>query len=786
MEKEKLLVLIKELQQPFLISDYYYSDEDNLTEKKDLERDFSLLRTSILIIKERIELNFNNLDKQMVIMEENQGLYEIQSLIYLDILRRYIAYEIDNIEKINKKIVQLLRDGYNQYLPKPILGKRFSSVNITSQVESSLTTRLKELSKDEEANNDSLIIWEYKESYKIINKENYTIFHLSYWYFEFSYFLPNLTHEIGHTVLNQQNYKERNIKLKKEIDNLKNKILEKSLTNYNLKHIDKLSDEILADIIAFSYHGASFFYALTHQLLANDLSFMFEVTEGEVYDSNYNIINTKDINIKTSFDFWSKYRFTEKKDFVFIRLAILLFIGDEILASVNNNTEIKNKFSIKNKYEVKRLLNSIYNLEEVNFNTTILSDLKTIFSYDYANESNRQGYLETARAVEILYNGIKNFLLKHKATYLMPLIMKENIEKRSKYEDIPIYFNDIWERRFQNLVGNSPRLVHRFEFRKKLHRDTLLKLIDNGLLSMENLKPYNMVFLKYKLDSVEDIYSYNLEIDFCEKNPPKSTEQGIVFGIYDYVYLRELDKTYEIKEIKKFKTDKYETEDIRYYESGYSLMKIMNDSIGKSKNINHQLNAIIQIEIPKDLKKRDIYHDLYHDLVRIREVIEQKFISDITEYSKVEYFKSLGPKDITIRIDSASIDFIFKIKGALSTQFKRTFTTFYINNNNDDKSVDSYEKVISCKKYYFSSSIRMHPNYNPNVFLKLYKNEKNIKDIFHKTGVMDFHIVWKPNVSFSELTNFYSKLTQYKYMVEDIQTSIDKNMSLHFCSCKIC
>jgi len=777
MEKEKLRVLIKELTSPYLVSDFYEGNgSSDATDKKDLEHDFSLLKKEIMIIRKRVEANFNNLDRQMKFMEKNPNKYEIQSLIYLDILRNYISSEIDNIGKINQKISQLLRDGYHQYLPKPILGKRFSSVNITSKVEKSLTLRLKELSLKDNHRTDSLIVWDYTESYQILDKENYISFRLPYWYFEFSYFLPNLTHEIGHRVLENNEIQKE---LEKKIKSLHryNKELFKGINNF--KYIPKtLSKEISADIIAFNYHGASFFYALTHKFLATGLSSMFKANEDGVYDDNYKIIDTQNINIEDAFDFYSKYKFSEKKDFIFIRLYILLEVERKILKE-NNDEKIKEKFNIQNKYEIRRLLNSIYTLDAIEYNQIVLSDLSSISDYSTDIEYEK-GYKETVLSVTILTKEIINYLLKEKGRYFIQDEKSNKLEEKSIYEEIPKHFNDIWNKRFKELKKSIPKSVHRFEFRKKLHKETIVQLIKEKLLSIENLQPYNMVFLKYNLESIKNVYEEDLSINFSSNT--NEIEEGLVFGIYDYIYLRKLNSPYKLDILRPFKYEKYEHKNIKYYESSYSLIKIMDDTIAKPTKYTkkYYLNAIIQIEIPKvgeNADNRDIYEDLFGDLKYIKNIFENEEdpLTYKHGYKKIEYFKSLGPKDITIRINSASMDLIFEIKKNLAKKFKRTFTTFYLNNINPENK--GYEDISSKNDYIFISNLRMHQNYKDEEFIKLCRYESNIERIVHTTGVMDYQITWQSNISFQTIVDFYSRLTENK-MVMDIQTAIDKKINL--------
>lgn len=829
LEKEKLSLLNKELKYLYLISDYYDLEETSgSSEKKDLEHSFNILKEQIEDIRSSIKSNFENLIKQIEWIEklENKNQFEIQSLIYIDIIREYNKNIVSKIDLISIKISQLLRDGYNQYIPKPIIGKRHSSVNITSQAEFSLKKRLQELKSSN--NVEALIIWDYNDEYRInkysIKSKEYLVFNLSYWYFEFSYFLPNLTHEIGHFL--QKNTKEgekfNSIKLSEVIEK---EFLKKEFLNSGIRNLSKiLPSEIIADTIAFLYHGTSYIYALTHKLIGEGLSNTFKAVEDmgkEYYDEHHNIINASGINIENSI-LISRYRFNYKRDLIFIRLYILLEIRKIILNKKNNianklncvafnnkkilHSDLENKFSDKkfsNIDEIERLLNSMYHINSsIKFNEETSSSLDILYK-DYHNFYN--DYKRTQDIIERLYYGISSFFRKNQYIIIDILSLSKNNESKSNYLDIPKHFNDIWYKRFFAL--NQNKTIHRYEYRKKLHGKTLEKLISEKLLFVENIQPYSMVFIKFRIDKL-NTYKGISKIEFKDKNKQiKEMEQGKVLGIYDYMYLRKLDSPFTITKLYKPKYPNLEKLNIKYYESSFSLMKIMNDTIGIFSKKNN-MNAIIQIEIAKKLKdsnERDIYENLYKNLKDIHNIFNQLSKANKDKYYKIEYFKSLGPKDIIIRIDSSSIDFIFKIKKILYKKFNRTFTTFYIKNisyfeklkkldwskaNRNltlidfnyqwtefcDKPIEN--KVVSNKKNPFVSNLRMHSQYDNEGFKKICKKwNKYINNISLKVGVIDFVVLWKENTELDILYSFYENLLKDK-MVADIQTYINENVEV--------
>jgi hypothetical protein len=463
------------------------------------------------------------------------------------------------------------------------------------------------------------------------------------------------------------------------------------------------------------------------------------------------------VRIESSF-LISNYRFNIKRDLVFIRLYILLAVREVILNKKLDKKGIFNEDDIYIK-DIKRLLNSIYNLNNTKFSrtTSCLDDVYKNYHNFLINYKSVKNIVENiSKAVIGLLECDKNIIKN------LDISKNENIS--NKYE-FPIYFNDIWNKRFDALRRN--KTIHRFEYRKKLHRKTLEKLIESKYLDNKKypIEPYNMVFIKYRIDNLD------FQPDKFIKNG-NIIEEGRVLGIYDYVYFEKLDLESKVDSFPELKEEK-----IKYYESSFSLMKILNDTNGNQpSNDKNVLNAIIQVEVSKRLEgsenDEDIYEDLYRDLIKIHDIFENDFKCYKNNFAKIEYFKSLGPKDITIRIDSSNIDFIFEAKRTLYEKFKRTFTTFYLKKDIDESFVKS------TKNHPFVSYLRMSPDYDSDAFERKYrKYKKDIKVIFLKTGVMDYRIVWEHGVSLKVLKEFYNELLD-KRLVADIQTSIDENIKL--------
>ena len=805
LEKEKLYILSKELKNLWLISNYYMGaiekndTKSNNGEKIDLENNFCILKKEIENLNKSIINHKNNLNKIIKKVSDtnndnndnntNKNTYNINLLIYIDNFRKYTKSLILKLDLISTKISQMLRDGYHQYIPRPIIGKRHSNINITSEVERTLTNRLKKLN---DSNITPLIVWDYKDDYKVKKSNDNIYFNLSYWYFDFPYLLPNLTHEIGHYIINSN----RN----KNIQDIIYKQIKKTFTIQELYHLDsqrlpeQLSKEMVADVIAYLHHGNSYLFALSHKLIGLDLSLTFATKDMKL---TFDLLDISNLDIDNSY-YIAPYKFNFKRDTVFIRLYVLVKLRN-IIEEVYDS-KYKEKFIYcKDKVdEIEDLLKSMYSFD----NTNIENSLSEI----YDNYSNYQeDYLNTRKVVKKVSEQIL-LVFQNNISYLSDIFkdkkkssnennMYQNILsiflKKDKEETIsenicentieqPKHFNHFWQNRFKNL--EEEKISHRMIYRKKLHASLIEKLMKEGLLDKTNLKPYSMVFTKFRLDHI-DSYNKIPKITFQNlenKNDESVSLQGGVLGIYDYVYIRELDENFKIEhfDIKDKCLEKY-----KYYETSFSLMKIMNDIENDCKQqINNLFSSIIQIEIEKQHYNKDnksIYLNIFNDLDTIYKIIKDVIKDKV--YRKISFYKSLGPKDITICIENADLDIIFNIKEKLYKKFNRTYTTIFLNRLDSN---EVYEHKIQLEgKYCFVTDLRMHPNYgkeeNKIIFKSCCENIKtNIKQVSLKTGVMDYVIVWNNNTELNTLIKFYEKLLEEK-LVYDIQTSIEKKLDLN-------
>jgi len=182
------------------------------------------------------------------------------------------------------------------------------------------------------------------------------------------------------------------------------------------------------------------------------------------------------------------------------------------------------------------------------------------------------------------------------------------------------------------------------------------------------------------------------------------------------------------------------------------------------------LNMIIQMEIKKDLQSTDTYESLN---VYLSDLYDS-FIDNKDLFGKIEFFKSLGPKDIILRIENLTIDSIYSIKAELAKKFDRTFTTISYNSQINDKKENVLEKIKSNKQYRLSTTLRLSPEAELDI-PKKFKNK--IKECLMIPGVMDYRIEWKENTSLNSIELFYDEMIGEK-MISDIQTLFSKVVQL--------
>jgi len=784
--KEELCVLADEINFVYDICIYHQGEEyKERSVKKDLEENFKNLAKQLLIISKEITL----LDSKILnIFTIEEGKEDERELLYfIDFYQKEINKIIQKLKFINMKTSQMFRDGYNQFMPKPTPGRMVSNINMTSQVEESLEQRLKKLlgkndSKNKEEKLSAQIIWEYQKLYDIKQYKNNDLdivfFRMSYWYFDLPYLIPALTHEISHLALREEKNKKHIAEI---IVNIKSETVSQGKdTLFKQRQIkvaffDNIINEIVADIFSLIHHGTAYIFTMAHELL------------GYYFASTFEYSNTlQSLSI-------SPWVYNDKRDNSFIRLSILLkfhtFLKE---ARASKKIECHEElFSSEEQYlkEIQDLLDIIYYKKRLGDSKqtirayyenwhNFLPEFNEIESFilffiqqvseelikkeawfleilENTKDSNLKKMEETkcqpfVSEVTQLLTGKKKVTLEkvidsEKKTFLVDnYLMKEIKGKDSIQYKIPHFYNDLWQTRFRSLRYDV--VPHKSELRKKIHRNTIEVLLQKKLVKIEEIKPYILTFYKYKIET--------------GNRKSKELPYESTLGIYDNIQI-ERENEFYFPKAKGISEKKSNSEN---YTLKFSMMKILTDIHGENKK--GYLNAVIQMEIEKEVQSIDTYGNLTSKLIELHDYFdENKHL-----YMKVDFFKSLGPKDIIVRIDGMSIESIYEIKAELAKKFQRTFTTISYATGKEEE----LNKIKSQGKYQLSTDIRLSSN-GKLLISKEFKS--NIKKCFMTPGSMDYRIDWESKTSLAKIETFYKEMIG-KENISDIQTLFIKDIDI--------
>jgi hypothetical protein len=733
MKQEKLELFSEEIKYLLDIC-YYHIDEESKESsiKRDLENNFKIIRDELeRIHKKKVEKYFEIIDNTL----KNSSLDDMYLLIFIDTYRKKISKIIKELELLNQKLSQMFRDGYDQYIPKPIPSRMFSNINITSQVEQNLPKRLQALSMNENPLKKIQIIWDYSSGYNITkypNKEDYSVIfmRMSYWYFDLPYLIPALTHELGHIASEENNImKDLKVELSDRIANLAN---EDSDIDYFLRgkglFPQQLADEIFADLLALLHHGDSYLLTLIHSFLGYHLYSSFYIKNGE-------------INIG------GEWHYNYTRDNTFLRLITLISVRDTLKSSdttkklffINEDTE-------KAIEESKELLNKVYPIYSVS------KTGESIKGYFQNWHNYQESYSNMEYVIDSFFQTIRDFLNKNKSFIFQHF---ENMQKNRQRVNskLPRHFNSIWGKRFcKNLEGNL--IPHQSELRKKIHFQTLNTLITEGFLTYENIEPYDLEFIKYKSSDLNEEDKEKLKLrmnaETCES----------ILGIYDQMEIKKLSAG--IPTISNY------IKDIKKYSSKISLLKVLDDIEGNlttKQEDNIRLNITIQIELKKEVKNEDIYENLYKDIESIYNFLIEK--KDFFEIAEV--YKSLGSKDIVVRIKGIDVKTLYKTKAHFADVFHRTF------------SIISYSKLTSTKNitipkgYKFFTVLRVNGENSIKGIQEFINDNEMIINADLLSGVMDIRIEWDNEMTFSQIPKIYHELVE-KNLISDMHTKLTKSL----------
>jgi len=793
-KKEQLLIILKELLHlKYILNFYRKTDDKNSTNseyndieatkvKEDmysahsnllaLERDLMKLQTMINLLNNSIDQSNNS---------------DIKFILIYDYITQNISNALVIMELIYKKVYQIFEEAHNQYIPKPTLGRRFSNNNLLKALKDNHQEIISLFSKKYSQNSKNLILsWNYRNYFQLEREQEHLLYinnnrygnyiNLPYWYYELPILLPSITHEAARVALLQEDSTLKALKkvLLKRIDTflatpkLNNRyyIKEQILTSSN-----RLVEKILADIVALTIYKEAYLYSIFHDLAGAGLSTHFNLEANE-----YKNTTIKDSNFENSFSMqMHSWNFDKKRDLIIIRLHILIAVAESKGLQVES---------------LSNFLHSIYPLSNTN------RGLHRIY---YEQLHYYDNYKQHTKAYEEIIDQFVQWINSD--------IYRE-IEKKTIQKKINIDFSYLWSERFKKLEKN--RVLHKNEFRKLLHKTTIkaLQYYADTLTGSHKIgvreeigKPYSMTFVKIRKDlncgnpkncqgpiNCLDCYIY-----------AKFSNYLNCFGIYDLLKIEPTDKYEDIDRALKeviqnfivnsftktkpckscyIKNSDSNQNELKYFESKYSLMQIFPTIYSTEKDSKSNIHALYNIELDYTLIATKVSSNEQALEYSIKEIVDE-LLNHKDFFKEATIYKSLGPKDLMLLVKEIDKNDILKLNPILTKliSVKRTFTTI-LSNQEGKKSIKPNEN------YQIVSYLRVKLNDNINVKEKVltlideFEYKDQIDNISLISGVLDIHIVWKVNTKTETVFELYNLFIKQK-LITDFQTKFNKNIYSH-------
>ncbi len=767
LQKEKLLVIKKELLHLWHISDFYKSkDGTPNNEKSQREKISEKIYDDINAHLRYIE----KLNKDITDYYEQFGKRQDEFLSFLtmyDFYNQEIKELLIIVQHIQSKFLQFQQEHFNQYMPVPNINKRYSSKGFLDYLKDYHT----EILENENENIEHPItLWGHTDSFRAHHslgkseKRHERYVEIPYWNYEIPFMLPIITHEIGHVILDYK--KTTALKELKEIlqnsDDIK-KIFEDK---------EGFLDEILSDIFAFIHHGEAYLIAVTHELLGMKFSDQF-------YSKNKNepvAINPIDLD---------KPKFLE----ALIRLKILISLSAEGNPIINELKEILNWIILEiepNEYEANiikalkatknkqktnlaKIYHHFYNLDQeyIDFHYTITKYTQVI-EKELANEN---------RVLKIIEKIIKRIDTKEKNYFFW----KKTPPQQNKLFLYKESFNDLSKDRINLLIKNDDLEKIQIELKNKLRKIILTK--EDVLVNHENKdigSAYELVMFKTRMDRFdqkEGIGQNYIEILSNEIKKThntilinKPTEQNelsqdiliepkLTFDYYSMLSLVKKRESITVSEMNRYLEYKPNNKIAKYYTNKYSLILLERINNKQENNSHQQFSAFINLSLK--------YNNSDQTKIAIEE-IKQTMKKDKFKQINYEIYKSLGPKEMVVHLHNCTINTLFDAKRELFQDkdhkvFHRSYTIIYA----DPKDID---KLQIESPYYCGSSLRVKTNTHDENF-----EDSNIHSLLMTTGVKDYTVQWKPNTPITSIVDYYNELAKNEKCT-DVQTFLMKRI----------
>lgn len=720
-----------------------------------------------------ISSNIHNEEIIHYLIEYNKFNNQIESLLS------------NSFKSIAKKVFQIKEETFNNYLPRPLVGRMYSTKGFLDHLENAINQFLNKVDEEKKI----VYYWDYLDAYRTnhhidhsYGKDINSYVQLAFWYHD-SLYLPAITHELMHICLETNSAKK--IDFMKTVFEMKNEMTKEfEKTTYKNAHIktsNKLVDEIISDYFAYLLHGNSYIITLFHLLIGKE----FEDSFG-----NFNI---------------APMTFRLKREWIVIRLKVLTEIS-LISYNLDPTTNDDDEELLLYINTIRKIVEDIYpDDNDKSRNNSSLYKIYSEYHHNYFDEylDVNETYVNflVKKSVDTIANFDRNLI------NLLSKIIKE-LEKDSLKDSPNFYsylpldkldFNKLWANYIKNLknittkdLNNNDEVLYntKHDFRKIMFKDSVYK---KNIFKFQIGKSFELKYYKINIESMKDFMdnrdsdNYNNEIikfineknnlvNKYNTNSVNNTSPHIVLDIYHYLTITEE----KIKFAPNIKNDNSAIEksknNLKYFTQNHSLIQIIKkktQQYTEEYSTRKPLSILVHIQLMKNS-----FNQIFDCCDEIYEYFNKKNIISF------DIYKSLGPQDLVINIKGISSRELYKIKEDFShiTNVKRTLTVPYLGYRGEN---NNYEDIIltNNKKSFtkFSTHIRFN-KIDKNSQLKLihevneFHNE--IENIYIAPGVLDAEILWK-KTSMGSIFKLTTKIYESN-LATDIQTKIKFNAKSWF------
>jgi len=708
---EQLMTIKKEVLHIQRISNFFSSSNKN-----------PYFKTHQNIIKQTKAIIKNIKDlKDEVNLHDFGKIIPYESLVIYQNNNNNIEEILFSLKQVKEQISQYNESSFNQYMPKPYLGRRYSSKAVSTFIEN-VTTEILEKSNNEIFTS---LLWDYSSGFEshFANDNSYCAIETSFYYYELPYFIPNLFHELNHILLKPKSIDTLYCTLhQKYIHTIKT--LNKD--QFNIELNEGLAEEIVSDIFAYDLLGYSYVFSLFYSIVSDGMPSLFYNPDSKRADHfiNYNSPDMDDPRHKNA---------VQRVIEVQLRLSII------IEYALNGNIQNAN---IKKELEyIKEFLGYIY------CNPVKNSSLSLSGIYSKKSKNKKENFIAFRTGFDYIRDNLLRQTNGHEGGKLS---LEMNYNK---------IFSDIWEQK----LSSKDYILHRNILRKGILEQIFS---DHDEKESMQFKPAELTFFKFNTfsdNAKTEIDKYFVDFTGYNAKDTKDYIQFECFGIYNNLAIR--DKTEHVpKEKVEFFLDKCDNFETNFYTYKIAMTKLY--SRDKNLTPENAFGAVIQLQL-KDQEQQTIVEG--YNKIRKTLVDEKSFHYDI--------YKVLGPGDYIVLLKNSRLSKIFEIKKVfLNDQdniFRRSFTNIFSMNENSIPSEKDSKNKILVSKIRLKFSVMLDDLKKREIIFE----EKNMgilqdyySDIFCIPGSVDIEIQWKIN-DYSIVKKVLKNISE---VISDVQTEYIK------------